>query len=30
VAEKLKQLGCREVEVRNLLGGAMSIHRAQK
>jgi demethylmenaquinone methyltransferase/2-methoxy-6-polyprenyl-1,4-benzoquinol methylase len=26
VAEKMKSLGCREVRVRNLLGGAMSIH----
>jgi demethylmenaquinone methyltransferase/2-methoxy-6-polyprenyl-1,4-benzoquinol methylase len=28
VTEKLKQLGCRKVEVLNLMGGAMSIHRA--
>ena len=26
VAEKMRALGCREVRVRNLLGGAMSIH----
>jgi demethylmenaquinone methyltransferase/2-methoxy-6-polyprenyl-1,4-benzoquinol methylase len=26
VAEKMAKLGCREVRVRNLLGGAMSIH----
>ena len=26
VAEKMSALGCREVRVRNLLGGAMSIH----
>lgn len=26
VAEKMTELGCREVRVRNLLGGAMSIH----
>ncbi len=26
VAEKMTALGCREVQVRNLLGGAMSIH----
>jgi demethylmenaquinone methyltransferase/2-methoxy-6-polyprenyl-1,4-benzoquinol methylase len=30
VAEKLAALGCREVRVRNLLGGAMSIHFARK
>jgi demethylmenaquinone methyltransferase / 2-methoxy-6-polyprenyl-1,4-benzoquinol methylase len=30
VAEKLTALGCREVRVRNLLGGAMSIHSCVK
>jgi demethylmenaquinone methyltransferase/2-methoxy-6-polyprenyl-1,4-benzoquinol methylase len=30
VAEKMRTLGCREVEVRNLLGGAMSIHSCVK
>lgn len=30
VAAKLRELGCREVETLNLLGGAMSIHRAVK
>ncbi|HEY3861133.1 MAG TPA: ubiquinone/menaquinone biosynthesis methyltransferase [Verrucomicrobiae bacterium] len=28
VAEKMASLGCRDVKVRNLLGGAMSIHSA--
>jgi demethylmenaquinone methyltransferase/2-methoxy-6-polyprenyl-1,4-benzoquinol methylase len=28
VTEKLKLMGCRDIQVRNLLGGAMSIHRA--
>lgn len=28
VAGKLREMECREVEVRNLMGGAMSIHRA--
>ena len=30
VAEKLRALGCRDVQVRNLLGGAMCIHFARK
>ncbi len=30
VAEKLKTLHCRDIQVRNLLGGAMSIHFARK
>jgi demethylmenaquinone methyltransferase / 2-methoxy-6-polyprenyl-1,4-benzoquinol methylase len=30
VAAKMTELGCREVEVRNLLGGAMSIHSGVK
>ncbi len=30
VAEKLKALGCRDIEARNLLGGAMSIHFARR
>ena len=30
VAEKLQALGCRDVEVRQFLGGAMSIHCARK
>jgi demethylmenaquinone methyltransferase/2-methoxy-6-polyprenyl-1,4-benzoquinol methylase len=30
VAEKMEALGCREVRVRNLLGGAMSIHAGVK
>jgi SAM-dependent methyltransferase len=30
VAEKMTALGCREVRVRNLLGGAMSIHSCVK
>jgi demethylmenaquinone methyltransferase/2-methoxy-6-polyprenyl-1,4-benzoquinol methylase len=30
VAEKMRALGCREVRVRNLLGGAMSIHSGLK
>jgi demethylmenaquinone methyltransferase/2-methoxy-6-polyprenyl-1,4-benzoquinol methylase len=30
VAEKMRALGCREVRVRNLLGGAMSIHSCAK
>ena len=30
VAEKMTALGCREVRVRNLLGGAMSIHSCAK
>jgi demethylmenaquinone methyltransferase / 2-methoxy-6-polyprenyl-1,4-benzoquinol methylase len=30
VAEKMKALGCRDIRVRNLLGGAMSIHFARK
>jgi demethylmenaquinone methyltransferase / 2-methoxy-6-polyprenyl-1,4-benzoquinol methylase len=30
VAEKMKELGCRDVQIRNLLGGAMSIHSGVK
>ena len=30
VAEKMAALGCRNVKVRNLLGGAMSIHSGVK
>ena len=30
VAEKLRALGCQDVQVRNLLGGAMCIHFARK
>ncbi|MGA2174310.1 MAG: ubiquinone/menaquinone biosynthesis methyltransferase [Verrucomicrobiota bacterium] len=30
VAEKMAALGCRDIRVRNLLGGAMSIHFARK
>jgi ubiquinone/menaquinone biosynthesis C-methylase UbiE len=30
VAEKLRALGCQEVQLKNLLGGAMCIHYARK
>jgi demethylmenaquinone methyltransferase / 2-methoxy-6-polyprenyl-1,4-benzoquinol methylase len=30
VQEKLRKMGCREIQVRNLMGGAMSIHFARK
>jgi ubiquinone/menaquinone biosynthesis C-methylase UbiE len=30
VAEKMRALGCRNVQVRNLVGGAMSINYGEK